>query len=149
MAGQQRPQQARTAGQGNADAMLTGRCDGPGDNVVGRVVAAHGVDGDQRAGVRGRRAGASVLVGAVLVGAVLIAAVLIAALLVSPMLVASRRLGSGMPISGALPELAGLRLAGRLPAASRRSLVGIWLLRAPHAAKLLTARTRAGLARGR
>jgi hypothetical protein len=144
MAGQQRPQQAGTAGQGDADAMLTGRCDGPSDNVVGRVVAAHGVDGDQRGGIRGRRGGASVLVASVLA-----ASLLIAALLVSPMLVALGRLGSGMPISDGLPELGCLRLADRLPAASRRIMVGIWLLRAPHAAKLLTARTRAGLARGR
>jgi hypothetical protein len=98
------------------------------------VVAAHGVNGDQRAGIRGRR---------------IAAALLVSALLVRPVLIAPGRLGSGMPISGGLPELGCLRLAGRRPAASRRSMAAIWLLRASHAAKLLTAPARAGLARGR
>jgi hypothetical protein len=93
------------------------------------VVATHGVDGDQRARVPGRR--------------------VVSAVLVSAVLIASGRLGSGMPISCGLPALACLRLTNRPPATSRRSIVGIWLFRAPHAAKLLTAPTRAVLARGR
>jgi hypothetical protein len=124
--------------------MLTSRCDRPGDNGVGRVVAAHGVDGDQRAGVRGRRVVSVVQVGPVQVGRGLVISVLVRVVLAGP-----GWLGSGMPVPGCLPRLSCVWLTERLPVTSWQSMVGIWLFRAPHAAKLLIALTRARPARGR
>jgi hypothetical protein len=45
MPGQQRAQQAGTPGEHDLGAVLTHRHDGPGDDLGGRVVAAHGIDG--------------------------------------------------------------------------------------------------------
>jgi hypothetical protein len=115
MPGQQGTQQAGPAGQGDPGAVLASRCYRPGDDLAGCVVPAHGIDGDQR------------LRGALPVGRL------------RRGLLSGGLDGRGLAIAGRLPRRGGVRFADRLPVASRRSMAGVRLFRAPHAAKLLTA----------